>query len=61
MGDTADRRPAAREEPSMNIGVQVRTLYIEPIEEPPPDQIPAPVERVPDPLPDPAVHLEPVP
>jgi len=45
----------------MNIGAEVRTLYIEPIEEPPPDQVPASVERIPDPLPDPAVHLEPVP
>jgi hypothetical protein len=45
----------------MNIGLPVRTIYIEPIEEPPPDELPTPVERVPEPLPDPRVELEPAP
>jgi hypothetical protein len=44
----------------MNIGEQVRTIYIEPIEEPPPTPMPAPPERVPDPLPARGAELEPV-
>ena len=43
----------------MNIGEQMRTVYIEPIEEPPPTEEPAFVERVPDPLPDPRRQLDP--
>jgi len=43
----------------MNIGEQVRTVHIEPIEEPPPTEEPAFVERVPDPLPDPLRQLDP--
>jgi len=43
----------------MNIGEQVRTVYIEPIEEPPPTEEPSLVERVPDPLPDPRRQLDP--
>jgi hypothetical protein len=42
----------------MNIGEPVRTIYIEPIEEPPPTQTPAPVEKAPDPLPAPGAALE---
>jgi hypothetical protein len=44
----------------MNIGEQVRTLYIEPIEEPPPTEKPVPLEPVPDPLPAPGAELQPV-
>ena len=44
----------------MNIGEQVRTVYIEPIEEPPETQTPASLEQVPDPLPAPGAALEPV-
>jgi hypothetical protein len=43
----------------MNIGEQVRTIYVEPIEEPPPTETPAHVEAVPDPLPEPGVELQP--
>ena len=43
----------------MNIGEQIRTVYIEPIEEPPPTEEPARVERVPEPLPDPRRELDP--
>jgi hypothetical protein len=43
----------------MNIGEQVRTVYIEPIEEPLPTEVPPPVELVPDPLPDPQRELDP--
>jgi hypothetical protein len=43
----------------MNIGEQVRTVYIEPIEEPPSTETPAPLELVPDPLPDATRALEP--
>jgi hypothetical protein len=42
----------------MNIGEQVRTVYIEPIEEPPPTEEPPRLELVPDPLADPR-QLEP--
>jgi hypothetical protein len=42
----------------MNIGEQVRTIYIEPIEEPPPTDTPTPPERVPDPVPVPGAELE---
>jgi hypothetical protein len=42
----------------MNIGRYLRTLYIEPIEDPPPTEDPVPVERLPDPLPDPSRALE---
>jgi hypothetical protein len=45
----------------MNIGEQVRTVYIEPIEEPPSTETPAPLEPVPDPLPDVTRALEPAP
>jgi hypothetical protein len=52
MGDTDDD-PRRREGGcAMNIGEQVRTVYIEPIEEPPPVEVPALVEPMPDPLPD---------
>jgi hypothetical protein len=44
----------------MNIGFQVRTIYIEPIDKPPPAETPAPPEPVPDPLPAPGVELQPV-
>ena len=43
----------------MNIGEQVRTVYIEPIEEPPPTEVSAAVEPLPDPLPDPRRQLDP--
>jgi hypothetical protein len=43
----------------MNIGEQVRTVYIEPIEEPPPTETSVAAEQVPDPLPDPGRELEP--
>jgi hypothetical protein len=39
-----------REDAPMNIGEQIRTLYIEPIEEPPPTEDPVPLELVPDPV-----------
>jgi hypothetical protein len=42
----------------MNIGDQVRTVYIEPIEEPPPAEVAAPVEPMPDPLPDPRSEFQ---
>jgi hypothetical protein len=58
MGDTDDAR-RHRDGGAMNIGEQVRTVYIEPIEEPPPTEEPAFVERVPDPLPDPRRQLDP--
>ena len=45
----------------MNIGEQLRTIYIEPIEEPPPTETPAPLESVPDPMPDAGRELEPAP
>jgi hypothetical protein len=45
----------------MNIGEQLRTIYIEPIEERPPTETPAPLESVPDPLPDAGRELEPAP
>jgi hypothetical protein len=45
----------------MNIGEQVRTVYIEPIEEPPPAEIPAVLEPAPDRLPDARRELEPAP
>jgi hypothetical protein len=44
----------------MNIGAPIRTVYIEPIEEPPPAETPAPPERVPGPLPYPGAELQPV-
>jgi hypothetical protein len=43
----------------MNIGEQVRTLYIEPIEEPPPTEDFVPVEWVPDQVPIPTGELDP--
>jgi hypothetical protein len=43
----------------MNIGEKLRTLYIEPIEEPQPEMA-APPEPIPEPLPDPERTLEPV-
>ena len=43
----------------MNIGEQVRTVYIETIEEPPPTETSVAAEQVPDPLPDPGRELEP--
>jgi hypothetical protein len=46
-----------REDAPMDIGEQIRTLYIEPIEEPRPTEVSAPVELVPDPLPDPRREL----
>jgi hypothetical protein len=58
MGDTNDSR-RHREGGAMNIGEQVRTVYIEPIEEPPPTEESVAAERVPDPLPDPRHELEP--
>jgi hypothetical protein len=45
----------------MNIGEQVRTVYIEPIEEPPPAEISAVLEPAPDRLPDARRELEPAP
>jgi hypothetical protein len=42
----------------MNIGLYLRTLYIEPIDDPPPTEDPIAVEQVPGPLPDPAVRLQ---
>ena len=44
----------------MNIGEQVRTVYIEPIEEAPPTEAPAFPERLPEPLPAPGAALVPV-
>jgi hypothetical protein len=58
MGDTDDPR-RRREGSAMNIGEQVRTVYIEPIEEPPPTERPARLEPVPDLLPDTRRQLEP--
>jgi hypothetical protein len=43
----------------MDIGEQIRTLYIEPIEESPPTEEPVPLELVPDPLPAPIRELDP--
>ena len=43
----------------MNIGEQVRTVYIEPIEEPPMTETPVRLEPVPDLLPDTRRQLEP--
>ena len=43
----------------MNIGEQVRTVYIEPIEEPPPTEVSALVEPMPDPLLDLRRELDP--
>jgi hypothetical protein len=43
----------------MNIGEQVRTVYIEPIEEPSPTETPARLEPVPDLLSDTRRQLEP--
>lgn len=60
MGDTDDPR-RRREGGAMNIGEQVRTVYIEPIEEPPPAEIPAVLEPAPDQLPDARRELEPAP
>jgi hypothetical protein len=45
----------------MNIGEQVRTVYIEPIEEPSPTETLARLEPVPDLPPDPRRELEPTP
>jgi hypothetical protein len=45
----------------MNIGEPLRTIYIEPIEEPPPTEIPALLEPTPDRLPDARRELEPTP
>jgi len=45
----------------MNIGEQLRTVYIEPIEEPPPTEIPALLESAPDRLPEARRELEPAP
>ena len=45
----------------MNIGEQVRTVYIEPIEEPLPTEDSTPLELVPDPLPAPIREREPTP
>jgi hypothetical protein len=42
----------------MNIGEQIRTIYIEPIEEPPPTEMPALPERVSDPQPNAGRELE---
>jgi len=56
MGDTDDPR-RRREVDAMNIGEQLRTVYIEPIEEPP--QPRSRREPVPDPLPDTRRQLEP--
>ena len=58
MGDTDDPR-RRREVDAINIGEQLRTVYIEPIEEPPPTETPARLEPVPDPLPDTRRQLEP--
>jgi len=58
MVDTDDPR-RRREGAAMNIGEQVRTVYIEPIEEPPPTEVSALVEPMPDPLPDPRHQLDP--
>ena len=58
MGDTEHPR-RHREGGVMNIGEHVRTVYIEPIEEPPPTEVSAPVEPMPDPLPDPRRELDP--
>jgi hypothetical protein len=45
----------------MNIGEPLRTIYVEPIEEPPPTETPALLEPAPDPLPDARRELEPAP
>ena len=45
----------------MNIGEQLRTVYSEPIEEPPPTEIPALLESAPDRLPEARRELEPAP
>ena len=54
MGDTQNEEDAP-----MNIGEQVRTLYIEPIEESPPTEDPRPLELLPDALPPPMRELDP--
>jgi hypothetical protein len=61
MGDTDDDPRRREGGGAMNIGEQVRTVYIEPIEEPPPIEIPARLEAAPDPLPDARRELEPAP
>jgi hypothetical protein len=43
----------------MNIGEQIRTVYIEPIEVPPPTEDSVPLELVPDPLPATTRELDP--
>jgi hypothetical protein len=45
--------PCAEKGPPMDIGEQRRTIYIEPIEEPAPVDVPEPSEPVPDPRKDP--------
>jgi hypothetical protein len=59
MGDTDDDPRRREGGGAMNIGEQVRTVYIEPIEEPPPTEEPARLEPVPDLLPDTRRELEP--
>lgn len=53
------RSHGTREEAPMDIGEQIRTLYIEPIEESPPTEDSRPLELVPDSLPAPIRELDP--